>query len=155
MRPASLLLAVVGFCVTAAGGAHASDVEGVRAKFREIDTNGDRAMQFSEIEAARAKIFGRMDANGNGVLDQAEIDTVRKVAAAQGKKSGNPGFLAAFDASGRMTLMDTNGDGAISRAEFAGFIPPEMRRADSNGDNALSIKEMRSLKRARDAAQAQ
>lgn len=147
MRPASLLLAVVGFCVTAAGGAHASDVEGVRAKFREIDTNGDRMIQFSEIEAARAKIFDRMDANGNGVLDQAEIDTVRKVAASRGQKSGKPGFLAGFDASGRMKLMDTNGDGAISRAEFAGFIPPEMRAADKDGDNALSIKEMRSLKR--------
>lgn len=155
MRPLGLpkLLAVFGFCVTTAGGAHASDVEGAQAKFREIDKNGDRQIQFSEIVAVRAEMFDRMDINRNGILDADEIANVRKVA--QSSTAGQQrGMFSEVDIVERMKLVDRNGDGVISRAEFSDFIAPEMKAADTNGDSALSIKEMRSLKRQRDAAKA-
>jgi len=43
--------------------------------------------------------------------------------------------------------MDTNGNGRISRDEFARFIPDRLLRADANGDRSLSLSELRKLKR--------
>lgn len=145
------LLAAVAFCITAAGVAHASDVEGARAKFRQIDKNGDRAIQFSEIAAARAEIFDRMDINRNGILDNDEIANIRKVA--QSHTTGQQrAMFGEIDVVERMRLMDTNGDGVLSRTEFAGFVPPHIKAADRNGDATLSIRELRSLKHEREKA---
>lgn len=149
---AALALITTALYVSGQIGANASDVEGARAKLREIDANGDRQLQFSELAAARAKLFDRMDANGNGVLDRAEIDTVRKAAKAQHASAPAALFDPATIAE-RMTLIDRNGDGVIARAEFVAFLPAQIRAADANGDGALSIRELRSLKRATASAQ--
>ncbi len=43
-----------------------------REMFRRMNTNGDRALQFTEIQAARAAFFDRLDGNRNGILEEAE-----------------------------------------------------------------------------------
>ncbi|WP_027052388.1 EF-hand domain-containing protein [Mesorhizobium erdmanii] len=126
-----------------AGSACAAQGSGARELFRRIDTNGDRKLEFSEIRAARAVMFDRMDANHNGLLD---ADEVR---AAVEQVKAKPDFQAAqfsgFQAeAGR---IDRNGDGKISRDEFAAFIPDRLLQADTNGDGALSISELRALRR--------
>ena len=55
------------------------------------------------------------------------------------------GQFAGFQA--QADRMDRNGDGKISRDEFAAFIPDRLLRADTNGDGALSISELRALRR--------
>lgn len=142
-------------CATVlAGNAAASDVEGVRARFREMDKNGDRSLQFSEIQAARAGIFDRMDVNANGVLDAGEIDNVRKVAQSK-KSSPQGGMLGGTDVARRAKLMDADDDGNISRAEFAAYLPQRLKAADKDGNQALSLRELRSLKRDRDTTATQ
>ncbi|WKL39651.1 hypothetical protein Q1M64_05625 (plasmid) [Sinorhizobium meliloti] len=42
--------------------------------------------------------------------------------------------------------MDANGDGRITRAEFAQFVPDRLLRADNNGDRALSLSELKALR---------
>lgn len=144
------------FCV---GAAAASDVEGVRARFKEMDTNGDRALQFSEIQAARANIFDRMDVDGNAILDRDEIENVRKVArshAAQSRKgSRQGGFLGDGNLAERARLIDADGDGKISRAEFVAYLPERLRAADKDGNQTLSLRELRALKRARETSASQ
>ena len=49
--------------------------------------------------------------------------------------------------------LDGSGDGVVSRAEFVVYIPDRLRRADRNGDESLSLLELRALKRQREAAQ--
>ena len=147
MRPsrsarALLMAAICGMAF--AGSAAASDVEGVRAKFREMDTNGDRSLQFSEIQAARASIFDRLDANRNGVLDADEIATVRKIAEAKGTRGG---LLAGTDLEARAVEIDTDRDGKISRVEFVAYLPERLKAADKDGNQSLSLLELRSLKR--------
>lgn len=155
MRPSLRALAVAALsAVVVAGSAAASDVEGVRAKFKEMDTNGDRSLQFSEIQAARAAIFDRMDVNANAILDQGEIDNVRKVA--QSKKSARQGgMLGETDLAERARLMDTNGDGKIVRAEFVAYLPERLKAADKDGNQTLSLRELRSLKRDRETSATQ
>jgi len=133
-----------------AGSAAASDVEGVRAKFREMDTNGDRLLQFSEIQVARAAVFDRLDANRNGVLDTDEIATVRKIAEAKGTQGG---LLAGTDFEARAVEIDTDRNGKITRVEFVAYLPERLRDADKDGNQTLSPGELRSLKRDAGATQ--
>ena len=124
-------------------GAFACDVESAREMFRRMDTNGDRALQFTEVQAARAALFDRLDSNRNGILDEEEVQVaVRRVREARGTPATSlEGF--GFQAS----RMDTNSNGRISRDEFARFIPDRLLRADTNGDRSLSLPELRKLKR--------
>lgn len=146
-HPAAHLAAALIVTVASGGYAAASDVEAMRERFREVDSNGDRALQFTEIETARARLFDRLDSNGNAVLDPEEVEALRKAAAAR-----QGGGLAQADLAGRARLIDADGDGVIERAEFARFLPERLRKADANGDRKLSLRELRALKRDREAA---
>lgn len=135
MACASLLLC--------ASSASAADRAGARELFRRIDANGDRMLQLGEIQAARARMFGRLDANRNGLLDPEELRTaLEQVRTKRGFQSAQVAGLRE-----QASHMDRNGDGKISRDEFAGFIPDRLRQADRNGDRALSLSELRTLRR--------
>jgi Ca2+-binding EF-hand superfamily protein len=121
----------------------ASDGERAREMFRQLDTNGDRKLEFTEIEAGRAKLFDRLDINHNGFLDPEEIQAALERARAASDGRGNAQLA---DLQQRKSLMDKNGDGRISRDEFADFIPDRLVRADVDGDQALSLRELRSLR---------
>lgn len=68
---------------------------------------GTRVQQRSEVEPRTQRMFERVDANREGVLDQAEIATV-------GERRRGP-----RDRSAMFDRIDANRDGAISRDEFA------------------------------------
>lgn len=147
-------LAMAAFSALA-GSAAASNVEDLRARFKEIDANGDRALQFSEIRAARARMFDRIDIDGNGVLDPEEIDAVRQAAQARQGQARWAGMLGGPELADRVRLLDTDRDGRISRAEFSDHVPERLLAADKNGDQALSRRELRALKRDAKTANAQ
>lgn len=48
-----------------ANGALAADGAGARQFFQRMDTNGDRILEFGEIQAARVRMFDRMDVVGD------------------------------------------------------------------------------------------
>lgn len=125
------------------GNAYASDFGNARELFRQLDTNGDRALQFSEIQAARAALFDRLDTNGNGFLDAEEL----RAAAQRAGERRDVAMVSGDNSAGQVARMDTNGDGRISRDEFSRFIPDRLRRADTNGDGVLSLRELRALRR--------
>jgi Ca2+-binding EF-hand superfamily protein len=122
----------------------AADGDRARDMFRQLDTNGDRKIEFSEIKAARAKLFDRLDVNRNGVLDPQEI----QAAVDRAKSGGGAGTGTQLaDLEQQKAMMDRNSDGKISRDEFADFIPDRLVKADADGDQALSLRELRSLRR--------
>lgn len=125
------------------GSAYASDVPSARELFRQLDTNGDRAIQFSEIQAARAALFDRLDTNGDGFLDAEEL----RAAAQRVGERRDVTMVSADDLARQVSRMDADGDGRISRDEFSRFIPDRLRRADTNGDGVLSLRELRALRR--------
>ncbi|RUX24289.1 EF-hand domain-containing protein [Mesorhizobium sp. M7A.F.Ca.US.011.01.1.1] len=139
MNKIVMALAGVLLCTASACAADGSD----RDLFRRIDTNSDRKLEFSEIQAARAKMFDWIDANRNGLLDAEEVRGV--VERVKSKRDFQAAQFAGFQA--QASRIDRNGDGKISRDEFAAFVPDRLLQADTNGDGALSISELRALRR--------
>lgn len=125
------------------GNAYASDFGNARELFRQLDTNGDRALQFSEIQAARAALLDRLDTNGDRLLEAEEL----RAAAQRIGERREVATVSTDNLAGHVSRMDTDGDGQISRHEFSRFIPDRIRRADTNGDRALSLRELRALRR--------
>ena len=135
------LLACV-MLILATGSACAAEGQKARQAFRQMDQNGDRALQFTELQAARATLFDRLDINRNGVLDKGEA----QAALQRAREGGRLQTAAAEGLEAQARRMDTNGDGRIARAEFAQFIPDRLLQADSNGDRTLSLSELKALR---------
>jgi len=137
-------IAVLGSLLLASCGAMASEQNRAGDIFRQLDTNDNRKLEFSEIKAGRAKLFDRLDANRNGILDPEEVQSAIDRAKSAGSGSAHAQLA---DLQQRKATVDRNGDGKISRDEFASFIPDRLVKADTDGDQALSLRELRSLRR--------
>jgi len=70
------------------------------------------------------------------VLDAGEIEALRA------RAGGRGGAIERVEPG----AMDGDGDGRLSRAEFADTIPQRLREADRNGDGTLSRRELRWLR---------
>ncbi|MEJ1117396.1 EF-hand domain-containing protein [Phyllobacterium sp. CCNWLW109] len=129
--------------VLSTGSACAAEGQKLRQVFRQMDQNGDRALQFSELQAARATLFDRVDTNRNGVLDKAEAQAVFERA----REGGRLQMATADGLETRAHRIDANSDGRIARTEFAQFVPNRLLQADINGDRTLSLSELRALRK--------
>jgi len=119
-------------------GATQAAAQSRQEMFAQIDTNNDRMLQFTELETFRGTVFDRLDVNANGFADPEELEALQEQAAANGRVA--PGAVDP-------TRADGDGDGQISRMEFAAAIPDRLRNADSNGDGALSRRELMAARR--------
>lgn len=114
-----------------------AEAQSNRQMMRDLDSNGDRLIQFSELQALRAQAFDRIDFDGNGIADPSEVSVLEQLA-------GQYRRIDAF--SFDRFAVDRDGDGVITRVEFATFIPERTLLADRNGDGALSRTELRALR---------
>jgi len=153
-----------------AGGGRAALMNVTPEQFiKKFDKNNDGVLSKDELPPQMAKGFDRIDRNGDGKLDAAEVgqmlDFIKKrfadraKAGAAGKKpggdAGKPGEAGEFVAK-MMERLDTNKDGKISRDEAQGPLAQAFDRIDANKDGFLDKKELEEAGarfRARQAAQ--
>lgn len=120
------------------GGGRRGGGMGERAMTR-ADTNGDGLISKAENRAAVEARFARMDANGDGTL--AADERGKK---GMGKRGGRRGAMAdtgSAPKAGGMMKADTDGDGAISRAEFDAQSAARFAKMDANQDGKIDATE--------------
>lgn len=144
-------------------------------RFQRMDVNGDGKLDAADREARRAEMqkkrFERLDANKDGQISQAEwdqhaADRDAKRGASDGAsdkardgkrtaKRGHFGKRGGHRMAARMMMKaDTNGDKAISLAEFRAAAMARFDRVDANKDGQITAEErdaarsaMRGMKR--------
>lgn len=102
-----------------------------------LDTNGDGSVDLAELQAARPDFtveqFNKADANGDGLLSRDELRT------AHGRA--------------RFERLDQDGNGGVSLDELKAVKPgvtaEHFSKLDANGDGQVSQEEMRAMHRER------
>lgn len=108
--------------------------EGEKAAFG-VDSNEDGFVSDDEVGKLAEARFDRLDRDGNGELDESELQAVGLGASDEGV-SGNGSQTTA--------KLDADGDGKISREDFVGSASDAYGEADSDEDGRISIWEFRS-----------
>lgn len=96
-------------------------------QMQKADANRDGAISRKELLVYRASQFDRIDRNGDGVLTSNDMPSFAKVR--ERMEAATAGF-------------DRNGDGKITRAEFASGPTAAFDRADSNHDGIVTRQEL-------------
>lgn len=98
-------------------------------------------------------MFAKVDANKDGKITKAEIDTYR-LAQFKAADKNNDGYLEGeeiriFVANRRFSMLDKNGDGKISAEEFGARRADRFKELDKNKDGFLSPEELQAARQAR------
>lgn len=125
-----------GLLVLLTASAQAQMRPSAGAMFDDADSNKDGLVSRDEFIAARAGQFNRLDRNGDGFIDDADIP---KRLLARRQQQGGGQVLAQFD---------TNGDGRVSKDEFVSGPTPLFDQADANHDGMLDSQEVESARAA-------
>jgi Ca2+-binding EF-hand superfamily protein len=110
--------------------------------FKRLDANGDGKVELSELpEQARERLQRFMDdfdANRDKALTLDEFRTGQERLRAQ---LGLPQPQRPAMPGGLLRVLDTNGDGTLSKDEIAA-APDSLRKLDRDGDGSLSGREL-------------
>jgi EF hand len=124
------------------------------ARFAKMDANSDGTINEADKAAMVAKRFATMDADKNGSLSQAEFVAAHEARAdkreerrekrmGRGNAEGKMGRHGGRHGGGMKMLAraDTNGDKAVSQAEFRAAAEARFTKADANNDGTISVEE--------------
>jgi Ca2+-binding EF-hand superfamily protein len=137
LAAAAVLCAMLGSAALAEMGPGDAAGHGPGARLLEMfagmDADGNGQLTQAEIEAHRAAMFSAADANGDGVLNAEEVAAYQEAQMAA---------MLAARAARMIERHDDNGDGSLS-AEEIGEGPLEDRFAliDTDDDGAISRAE--------------
>ena len=126
----------LGLAVAAGGLALAFGAHAGEDKMQMMDTNKDGVISATEHAAGAKAKFGKLDADGDGRVTAAEMDTAHSGAGAG--ESAAP----AMSSAEKIKTIDTDGDGAITAAEHENGSRSMFTKMDANGDGNLSAEEM-------------
>ncbi len=119
-----------------------------------VDTNGDGLISKAEHRAMVEARFARMDADKDGSVEAGEgrkgMGKAKWKRGGDRRGPGGPGGPGGPAMA--MKKADTNGDGAISRAEFDAQSAERFAKLDTNKDGKIDATEMQAQRdKARDA----
>jgi hypothetical protein len=148
----ALLTTVAGIAMAVCGGAAIAAAGGPGKKMDRVETR-------AEVQTDVARMFGKLDANKDGFITQAEIDAQREHRMERLEKRADH-----FDPAKMMARLDSNKDGKVTKAEADAAMAARMAakgkagnahgkgagrlfaRADANKDGVLTSAELAALK---------
>ncbi len=136
------------------------------AHFAKMDANGDGTLNSADREAVVKEHFDKMDANKNGSISESEFIAAHEERVATRKdrhmeRMGQTNSEASGDRRkhrfGRherggmkmLMLADSNGDKAVTQAEFRKVAETRFASADANSDGTISAAERKSMRKDR------
>jgi hypothetical protein len=132
------------------------------ARFAKMDANADGMVNEADKAAMVTKRFATMDADKNGSVSQAEFVASHEARADKredrrekrmgrggpdGERGGKMGRHGGRHGGGKgggmkmLAMADTNGDKAVSKAEFRAAAEARFAKADANKDGTISADE--------------
>lgn len=133
-KAALITLAIALPAGAAMAASHKAGSKSARAammmeQFTKMDANQDGKVTQKEIHGYRTDWFNDGDADKDGMLSVTELDAMMEQ------------FRAAH-LKRRLTMMDTDGDSAVSGDEFARHRSRWMHHLDADGDGAIDKAEI-------------
>jgi Ca2+-binding EF-hand superfamily protein len=110
-------------------------------KIDKIDTDNDGKISRSEYDACATRMFSEADADQDGALTLAEIETAAKDAPRGGNKRDDMG-RSHWLGKDKFKECDTDGDGRISVAESNAARDRIFEKLDTDKDGSLSEAEV-------------
>jgi Ca2+-binding EF-hand superfamily protein len=171
MKKLSIYAGLIAFSLTSAAALYAApgnaDPDGnhvvtkpeamaaTDARFAKMDANGDGTLNAADRTAMIAKHFTKMDSNGDGSISQSEFMTMHEAGAERRTErrekrmehigaamhEGRNGGRRVGGAMPMLARVDTNGDKAVSQAEFRAAIEARFSNADTNQDGSVTMEE--------------
>lgn len=140
--PLSAALLATLVAATAVSAAPGGDRHGMRGApdFSSLDANGDGILDSADLTAAAEERFARIDTDGDGRVTEAELQAAAEERAAERGTRRMQAMLERHDA---------NGDGALTLEELtSGDRGTRMlSRLDSDGDGQVTQEEFESAPR--------
>ena len=153
---AAASVATAGIAYAAPGGARpdmtrAQAQERAVKMFERMDANKDGKLDTADREARQKARFDRLDTNKDGSLSREEFNTRPERAQQAGKGERPEGKRGGWHHRGgkgrmghggpKMKQADSNGDGAISQAEFTAAHLAMFDKLDTNKDGTVTAQE--------------
>jgi EF hand len=123
------VLLLIAVCGSAAQSFAANGNAALLEQIDGADSNRDGSISKPELIAFRAKNFGRLDRNGDGVLMRSDIPAMAKR------------LRPELDFDRLLKQFDANKDSRVSRSEFVDGPTTIFDAADTNKDGVLSKAE--------------
>ncbi|WP_271079282.1 EF-hand domain-containing protein [Aurantiacibacter sp. MUD61] len=166
-KPLILAAALAGLTTTGMAAAQdmprgdmtrADVAERAAAAFDRMDVTGDGVINVQDREARARERFAQADANGDGALTFEEMQAAREERREareerRGQRAERGGRDQRGERAGRrggrgmaMRMLrnaDTDGDNAVSQAEFTAAALARFDRADANNDGTVTVEERR------------
>ena len=124
------------------------------------DANGDGNLTRAELDTSIDERFARADANSDGAIDASEMAAMRDErrghrAERRGRHGGEGRRGGRHGRGNHMERLDTNGDGILTRDEALAPAIARFDRADSNGDGQIDQAEHMAMREQHEARRAE
>lgn len=144
--PVVVLLCLVLVLVPHAAPVAAEEDEGMWARLKRLDTDGDGRVTREEL-GRRSRMLDRFDKDGDGVISKAEAMAVPMQAGSRGRGDGRGEGRRGNMRGGGLGLerLDLDKDGSVSKREWSAWF----EKADENADGILQPAEWDAATRGR------
>lgn len=117
--------------------------------FKKMDVDGNGVLDKGDKEAKIKAHFSKMDADGNGAVTEAEFMAAHEARmekregrkAAMGEQRNHKMGKRGHGGKGGWMKADTNGDKAISQAEFRAAAQARFSKQDTDGNGEVTKEE--------------